>query len=118
EDELVQVLPVLEPLPELGGLPAQLVVGEFFELGLERGDVLGLAAQTLQTAPLAGAKDFFEGSEGGRHTGSRVARPRSPRDRRRGGGRGSRSPRAAPALGSSRIGARRRSRASAPPRGC
>ena len=36
EEELLERLAVLEPLPELGGLAAQLVVGELLELGLER----------------------------------------------------------------------------------
>ncbi len=35
EDELLERLPVLEALPELGGLPAQLVVRQRLELRLE-----------------------------------------------------------------------------------
>ena len=36
EDELVEALAVLEPLPELGRLALELGVGELLELGLER----------------------------------------------------------------------------------
>ena len=45
EEELLERLAVLEPLPELGRLAAQLVVGERLELGLERRDVRGLLAR-------------------------------------------------------------------------
>ena len=53
EEEVLQLLPVLEPLPELGRLAAELVVGELLELGLEREDVLRLLGDALQPAAFA-----------------------------------------------------------------
>src|SRR5207253_5654816 len=63
EQELLERLAVLEPLPELGGLLAELVVAERLELGLELGDVRRLVGQPLEAAALSHAKDFFEASE-------------------------------------------------------
>ena len=55
EEQLLDRLAVLEPLPELGGLAAQLVVAQRLELGLERGDVVGLLGQPFQPPALAEA---------------------------------------------------------------
>ena len=63
EDEVFERLPVLEPLLELGGLPAELVVGERLEVGLERADVRGLLGKALDAAPLADAQDALELAE-------------------------------------------------------
>ena len=61
--DLLECLAVRHPLPELGGLRLQLVVGELLEVGLERGDVLRLVAESLQPSPLAEAKGLLESSE-------------------------------------------------------
>src|SRR5204863_6447293 len=99
EQELLERLPVLEPLPELGALRAELVVAERRELGLERGDVVGLLGQALEAPTLAEAENLFEVAELRRHqqTGYRLTRwiPGSPRGRRRAGARGRRTTRAA-----------------------
>ena len=63
EEEVVELLAVLEPLPELGGLRAQLVVRERLELGLERRDVRGLLGEPLQAPALAEAQDLLEAAE-------------------------------------------------------
>ena len=60
EEQLVERLAVLEPLPELGRLRAQLVVRELLEVGLERRDVRGLLLQALEAAAFADAKDLLE----------------------------------------------------------
>ena len=68
EDQVLEGLPVLEPLLELGGLPTELVVGERLELGLEGADVGRVVAQPLETSALAQAEDALELAEGlGRH---------------------------------------------------
>ena len=64
EEELFELLAVLEPLPELDGLGAQLFVGELLELRLERGDVGRLLGQALHAPALAEAKGLLEGAEG------------------------------------------------------
>jgi hypothetical protein len=66
EDELVERLPVLEPLSELGGLRPELGVRERLELGLDARDVRGLVAEPLQTAAFAEAQDLLELAEVGR----------------------------------------------------
>ena len=63
EDELVDRLAVLDPLPELGSLSGELVVGELLELGLERADVGRLFGETFETPAFPEAKDLFERSE-------------------------------------------------------
>ena len=63
EQEILERLAVLEPLPELGRLPAQLLVGERLEVRLQRGDVGGLLLEALEPAPLADAQDLLEGAE-------------------------------------------------------
>ena len=68
EEQVVQVLAVLEPLPELGRLRAQVGVRQRAELGLERGDVGGLLGQPLHAAALAEAQELLE---------ARVHRPRT-----------------------------------------
>ena len=60
EEEVVELLAVREPLPELGRLRAQLVVGERPELGLERGDVRRLLAEPLHAPALAEAQELLE----------------------------------------------------------
>ena len=60
EEDLVERLAVLEPLPELGRLAAELVVGELLELGLERADVLRLLGEALAAPSLAEAQDLLE----------------------------------------------------------
>ena len=62
EEEVLERLTVGHTLLELGGLPAELLVGELLEVGLERRDVVGLAGKPLQAAPFAHAQDFFERS--------------------------------------------------------
>src|SRR3954447_4512794 len=76
EQELLERLAVLEPLPELRGLAAQLVVGERLEVGLERGDVGGLVGEPLHPATLADAENSFERAELLGH-GPRVPTPDS-----------------------------------------
>src|SRR5207244_12437689 len=63
EEQVLERLPVLEPLPELGRLPSQLLVGERLELGLERGDVGRLLLQALEPPSFADAEDLLEGAE-------------------------------------------------------
>ena len=60
EDEVVEALAVLEPLPELRRLALELGRGQLLELGLERGDVRRLFLEPLETAALADAEDLFE----------------------------------------------------------
>ncbi|MCE3287702.1 MAG: hypothetical protein K0S64_1308, partial [Gaiellaceae bacterium] len=72
EDQVLERLPVLDALLELGSLRAQLVVGELLELGLERPDVGGLFGEPLDAAPLAHAEDALELPERGRGHGPRV----------------------------------------------
>ena len=60
EQELVERLAVLEPLPELGRLPLQVGGGQLLELGLERRDVRGLLLEPLEAAALADAENLFE----------------------------------------------------------
>ena len=60
EEDLVERLAVLEPLPELGGLAAELVVGELLELRLEGADVLRLLREALAAPSLAEAQDLLE----------------------------------------------------------
>ena len=77
EEEVLERLAVLQPLPELGRLGAQLVVGELLEVGLERGDVGRLSGQPLDAPALAGAQDLLEPAE--ILTGHRVQGSRSRR---------------------------------------
>ena len=73
EQQLVERLAVREALAELDRLRAQLVVGERLEVGLERGDVLGLLLEPLHAPPLAEAKDLLELAEfGGGHLEERL----------------------------------------------
>ena len=58
EDHLFERLSVLDALPELGGLPRQLVIRQSLELGLERADVRGLLVQAFEATPLAHAQDL------------------------------------------------------------
>ena len=60
EEELLERLAVLEPLPELGGLRRELVVRQLLEVGLERRDVRGLLLQALDAPPFADAQDLLE----------------------------------------------------------
>ena len=64
EDQILERLAVLEALLELRGLPAQLVVGQLLEVGLERADVRGLLGEALDAPPFAHAKDALELPEG------------------------------------------------------
>jgi hypothetical protein len=63
EQQLLERLAVLQPLPELDRLRAKLVVGELAELWLERRDVGRLLGEALHAAPFAEAKDLLEGAE-------------------------------------------------------
>ncbi len=72
EDEILERLPVLEPLLEIGGLPSELGVRERLELGLERADVRRLLLQALETPSLAHAEDSLELAERLRGHGPRV----------------------------------------------
>ena len=77
EEEVVERLAVLEPLPELDRLRGELVVGELLEVGLERRDVGRLLGEPLDPPALADAQDLLEGAEvltGHRLQGSRSAR--------------------------------------------
>ena len=60
EEQLLERLAVLEPLPELGGRAAELVVGELLEVRLERRDVRGLLLEALDAPAFADAKDLLE----------------------------------------------------------
>jgi hypothetical protein len=59
EDELVQLLAVVEPLPELGGLRGKIGVGELLEFRLEGADVGRLIAQALEAPAFAEPKSLF-----------------------------------------------------------
>ena len=72
EDELVEALAVLEPLPERGREALQLRVGELLVLRLEGRDVGGLLLEPLDAPALADAQDLLHASELLRH-GRRVA---------------------------------------------
>src|SRR6188508_2743452 len=72
EEDVLERLTVLEPLPELGGLAAELVIGQLLEVGLERADVRGLLGEALDPAPLAHAQDLLELPKRGGGHGSRV----------------------------------------------
>ena len=65
EEEILELLAVLEPLPELGGLGEQLGVGKLLEVRLERRDVGGLLGKPLHAPPLAEAKCLLELSDRG-----------------------------------------------------
>ena len=67
EEQLVERLPVLEPLAQRRRRPAELLVRELLEVGLERGDVVGLGGEPLHAAALAEAKDLLELPEVGGH---------------------------------------------------
>ncbi len=67
EEQLLERRAVLEPLLELRRLPLELGIRELLELGLEREDVLGLVADPLEAPALAGAQNFLEGAQSGRH---------------------------------------------------
>src|SRR4026207_902280 len=72
EEDVLERLTVLEPLLELGGLAAELVIGQLLEVGLERADVRGLLGEALDPAPLAHAQDLLELPKRGGGHGSRV----------------------------------------------
>ena len=72
EDQLLERLAVLEALLELRGLPAELVVRQLLEVGLERADVGGLLGEALETTPFAHSQDALELPEGLRGHGPRV----------------------------------------------
>ena len=78
EEQLVERLAVLEPLAQLGGRLAQLVVRERLEVGLELGDVGGLLGEPLHPAALADAEDLLELAEVGGGHRRRVAARREP----------------------------------------
>ena len=63
EEQVLEHLAVVEPLPELGRLRAQLLVRERLELGLERRDVRGLVLNPLHATALADAENLFESAE-------------------------------------------------------
>ena len=65
DGDVVEVGAVAEPLAEVGGLGAQLVVGEPLELRLEGVDVGDHALQRLQLLALAGAEDAIEDAHAG-----------------------------------------------------
>ncbi len=67
EDERVELLAVLEPLPELRRLVAKLVLGKPLELRLQRVDIGGLLCDPLHAAALAEAEDLLEAAELRRH---------------------------------------------------
>ena len=77
EEDLVEVLAVLDALPELGRLRGELGVGELLELGLERADVLRLLGEPLEAPAFADAQDLLERAEllghRGQGTGYRAA---------------------------------------------
>src|SRR5206468_8483445 len=60
EEELVEALAVLEPLPELRRLALELGLRQILELGLEGRDVRRLLPEPLQAASLAGAQELLE----------------------------------------------------------
>jgi hypothetical protein len=72
EDQVVDRLAVVDPLPELRGLAGELGIGERLEIGLERGDVVGLVTQALEPPAFAEAKGFLDVREL-RHSGYRVS---------------------------------------------
>src|SRR5207248_11615181 len=78
EEELLECLAVLEPLAELGGLRAELLVAERLELGLERGDVVGLLGQPLEAAAFAQPQDLLEVAELLGDPSDSVPTPRRP----------------------------------------
>src|SRR5581483_7143889 len=63
EDEVVEALAVLEPLPEIDRLRGKVGVGELLELRLERPDVCRLLGEPLEASPFAGAENLFERAE-------------------------------------------------------
>src|SRR6266511_36300 len=63
EEQVLECLAVLQSLPELGRLGAQLLVGERLEVRLERGDVGRLLLQALEPPAFADAQDLLEGAE-------------------------------------------------------
>src|SRR4029079_6498347 len=63
EEQLVEFLAVLQALPELRCLAAQLRVRQRLELRLERGDVPGLLLQAFHPPPLAEAESLLERAE-------------------------------------------------------
>ena len=73
EEELVERLPVLEPLTQPRGRSAQLLVGELLDVRLQRGDVIRLLGEPLHAAAFAEAEYLFELSEAGAGHGHRVA---------------------------------------------
>src|SRR5262249_147449 len=68
EQEVFELLAVLQPLPELGGLGGELLVGELLEVGLERADVRGLLGAALPATALSEPKELVE-AIGSRHPG-------------------------------------------------
>ena len=65
EEDVLELLAVREPLAELDRLPAQLLVGELPEVGLQRRDVGRLLGEALHAPPFAEAEGLFEGSRAG-----------------------------------------------------
>ena len=60
EDQVVDRLAVVDPLPELRRLAGELGIGQRLEIGLERGDVVSLVAEALEPPAFAEAKGFFD----------------------------------------------------------
>ena len=77
EEELVDVLPVLDPLLELDGLRGELLVGQLLEVGLERADVLRLLLESLGAPAFTNAEDFLERTDLG-HRPRVAIRGRTP----------------------------------------
>src|SRR5207342_3544682 len=67
EEHVLERFAVLVALPKLGGLAAEVVVGELFELGLERGDVGGLIGQRPQPTTFACSEALLERTVALRH---------------------------------------------------
>ena len=68
-EDLVERLAVLDALPELGALRAELVVRQRLEVGLEGRDVGGLLGEPLEPPPLPDPEDLLEASEARRGHG-------------------------------------------------
>ena len=90
EEDVLELLAVREPLAELDRLPAQLVVGELLEVGLQRRDVGACSARRFMRRPSPKRRAFSKDPQG-RHSGQGTRRysavastsQRSPASRRR-----------------------------------